>query len=199
MLRRIGSGIGVVCGFIGHTSLANAADEPFGTPGQVVISGGLAYGSESVLRATAAVDNHRWVSIMPGADIFVVRGLSMGGRVGYAKSLPSFQDEYVMREDGVTVGPSVGYALNLNDRLSLWPNLEAGFGLKWIDLETDVPFPVTRGTTISFGGALPLVFWAAPRFLLGFGPSLTRTALTANSVTTHTTRLATNAYVGGSF
>src|SRR5258708_32259644 len=69
------------------------------------------------------------VFVTPSADVFVVRGLSVGGAVAYYHSEISGGSAAL---NGISVGPRIGYDLTLGDHFSLWPVARVAYGETWL-------------------------------------------------------------------
>jgi hypothetical protein len=157
------SGLALVAG-LAVSSQAVAADEPnlnadpgsassFGQAGQMVIgqdlSGFLGYNTASEVFA---------IRLEPSADYFLQQNLSVGASalVGLA-----FGDSTAV---GLGVMARLGYALPLNERVSIWPKV--GFGIDFTH--------VTGGSDVSFvlDVNAPILFHVTPHFFVGAGPQV---------------------------
>jgi len=185
-----------VCALIANTSPAIAKEAPFGTPGQVVITNGFAFVAEHLRSGGPYPTTQTSISIVPAADFFVLPGLNLGGHIGYEKSWMTSAG-FMLTGDHARIGPSLGYAWNLNEHVSLWPNIVAGFGVSWSREQGDYLRPGARSTSVSYGGSLPLVVHVAPHFLIGFGPNAQHNAASWAGKSWRTTRLAANTFIGG--
>ena len=197
MVRRIGSGCAVVCALLAWTSVAIAKEEPFGTPGQVVITNGFAFSAERYIPDDGGLTNSS-ISLTPAADLFVLPGLSVGGHLGYARSWLTVSP-YEVTTDELMWGLNLGYAWSPLERLSLWPSVGVSFNVSWSGGNTMLGTQNQRSTGVSYGGSLPLLFHVAPHFFLGFGPIVTRYAASWGDTTQRTTRIAANTFIGGWF
>jgi hypothetical protein len=162
------------------SSVARAADEPappaFGRAGQVVISTAsqLNVGHSSYAGARGAPTPPPFTSfyVAPSADVFVVRGLSVGARVAYSHSEAAGDPGF----DSLSVGPRVGYNVPLGEHLSVWPGVGLSFGEAWFG---------TGAGNISLGVSsyVPLLYHPVSHFFVGLGPYLSREILSASTTT----------------
>ena len=135
---------------------AASAEDRFGSSGTISPSGSIGF---SYLASGGSSDY--FASLDPGAMVFVVDGLAVGGslHLSYASGPSSY---------GYGGGPSVGWNLWLGDRFSLFP--QASLRAVW--------------ATHSFGGGTarlitaqafaPVLFHVVPHFFLGAGPAVFR-------------------------
>jgi hypothetical protein len=146
----------------------------FGDAGQLVISGAA---SLSLERTTFAEGNgplpgpSTSLFIAPSADFFVLRGLTVGARFSYQHADTSGAPA----ENGLSIGPRVGYNFTLGDHFSIWPTASVTYGETWFGAGSHV-----QG--VSVGGYAPLLYHPVPHFFVGLGPNI-QASVTATSST----------------
>jgi len=103
------------------------------------------------------------LSILPAADYFIIKNLSLGGVIGV---------EYSKTGDNKTVdfqlGPRVGYDFEIGRQLSVWPKL----GLLFAHAKYKEPGNTDKNNAVQLNLFMPLMFHPAPHFFVGFGPFL---------------------------
>jgi hypothetical protein len=101
------------------------------------------------------------IVVAPSADVFVVRGLSLGGKVTYSGVYGSG----FAPVETVSTGPRVGYNLSLGERFSLWPTASVAYSMS---RESGL-----RSDAVSASGYVPVLAHLASHFFVGFGPTVT--------------------------
>jgi len=110
------------------------------------------------------------LSVLPAADYFVIKNLSVGGVIGVR-----YQKQGDAKSTSFQLGPRIGYNIELSPLLSLWPKL--GFAYSHNKTENEVTLPggqtLTNDTTnnaIAMNVFVPVMLHPAPHFFAGFGP-----------------------------
>ena len=149
----------------------------------VLFAGPLSVTSSSSERVdeSGARSSHQWkgVGLAPSVDVFVIDGLSLGGRVTAAwlssearttappgaGGLGGLQGE----SHGHTIGvaPRIGYALPLSETWAIWPRLSGG-----VDVTRQQYEGLGRTVSRTFGGELNVgvVLRLGRHALFDFGP-----------------------------
>jgi len=115
------------------------------------------------------------VSFQPSADVFVIRGLSVGGQIGYERSsirLPGQTSSF--DSSSVSLDPRVGYAIPITSGVAVWPRARMGVTLHQQTIQTPTP------RQFRFGVDAPLAVRVSDHVLLDFGPELTYAVLDSN-------------------
>jgi hypothetical protein len=191
MIRTFG-----VVAFVCVTGLAlpaRAEDKSFGTPGEVVLTNGFALS----LSHSSSETSHSTIQVNPTADVFVLRGFSVGGGPYYSRSWSTFDaaGESEISSDNVGAALRFGYAVNVHDSVSLWPNGGVSYYHWWWRSKLqDGPAASSDGSQVGVGAALPLLVHVTPSFFVGFGPGV------SHGVSDDGTRslyLSANTFMGG--
>jgi hypothetical protein len=186
-------------------STASAADRPFGTPGDIVLTNGLGLSlSHSILEpaGAAAGSRHSVVQVHPNLDAFVLPGLSLGGGPSYAHAWWRYENSggaarYRGSDDSLGIAFRVGYALNLGDRVTLWPGAAVWYSRLWSRSNVPVAPGDDRMARGGVGGDLLGLFHVTPSFFVGFGPRVTRDVYEFGGAQARSTTLQANSFVGG--
>ena len=142
---------------------AARGEERFGKRGQVVPYGGFGYAHDSSNGQTT-----NSVSVAPGAMWFFADGFAAGMQAGFSwrsGSVLSISGVIFPTPDTTTtlnLAPVVAAALPLGERLTLFPQLSAGFSWSWAG----------GGTAHGIEAEIfaPIVFTPVEHLFLGFGP-----------------------------
>jgi hypothetical protein len=148
----------------------SAFGQTFGEAGQFVVSGGTqlsaqhtSFSAPSGVQQPGATTS---IVVAPSADLFVLRGLSVGARISYQHSeLAAEPPTGNLSINALQFGPRVGFNLTLNEHLSLWPSVSAAFGHTWYGSGSD-------SDGIALGADVPLVAQLVPHFFVGLGPNV---------------------------
>jgi hypothetical protein len=150
---------------------APQATGAFGSQGQIAVSADLPFRNgapalflfhESVSMGGTSQTNF---GIAPAADYFIAPNISIGGIIGVSHGSVDLGGGYSASGTGFVIGPRVGYVVNLNDQVSLWPRLSIQYAYE----------SVSSGGTDGSLSAVPLVvdvpiLWhPASHFFLGAG------------------------------
>lgn len=156
-----------VCLALPHALVAQTKDTSrFGSAGQLSLSSGLAF----QFNWTDIEDVDAQVTqflLNPAADYFILENVSLGGEVGVefgSIKIPGAKVDNL----GVKVGPRVGYAIPLSDKLTLWPKLGLRYG--WSETKEGGLTADQHGLDINT--YVPLLYHFTNSFFLGFGPTL---------------------------
>jgi len=166
-----------------------AAPRRFADRGQLAISNDvdLSFLAQSV----SDQGGSQWtLSIAPGADYFVLRGLSVGGQVSFTRTWtktyytnlypPTTTFAMTATDDSYGIGPRVGYAIRIEDAVSLWPRLALLYGQTVASTTPAGARGTTQGSTFDVQLFAPIVWTPAGHFFLGLGPFV-QTDVTASS------------------
>ncbi len=140
--------------------------EAFGRPGQIAISNDASVGASGETNIGSTYSLY----LQPALDVFVVRGLSVGGRLTYAAfwDNPTSASAQSSSSAEYGVAPRVGYDLPFSDSFSFWPKASVSYALA-----RSSSGGVT--TTTSYVGAqliAPVLFHPVYHFYLGLGPQV---------------------------
>jgi hypothetical protein len=191
MIRTFG-----VAGFVcvgGLASPALAEEKSFGSPGEVVITNGFALS----LSHSSSEASHSTIQVNPTADVFVLRGFSVGGGPYYSRLWSTFDaaGEGESSSDALGAALRLGYAINVHDSVSLWPNAGVSYYHWWWRSKLQGgPAAGSDGSQVGLGASLPLLVHVTPSFFVGFGPGV------AHGVSDDETRslhLSANTFMGG--
>lgn len=143
----------------------------FGAQGQMAFSTDAALGFDRLTgdgrKATTTI------TIRPALDYFVIENLSIGGVIGV---------DYVKTGDDrstiFTLGPRVGYNVEVSRLLSVWPKL--GFSYQYTKQKTEEGSlgngaelsATVDNNAIALNLFAPVMLHPAPHFFAGFGPFL---------------------------
>ncbi len=146
---------------------STASAQEFGKSGQIAISSDMQFSFiyNSVSPAGGGdKSNTMYFTLQPALDYFVTDGLSIGGLVKF---------QYTKPKEGSTmdigIGPRIGYAIPLGDKLAFWPKLGFTF-----DLASQSPAgggDSVSGKKLNVGIFAPFVIMPADHFFLGIGPT----------------------------
>jgi hypothetical protein len=134
---------------------AALAEERFGVKGQFVPSGSISYTHASV-GGTSAYQ----FTLAPGLLWFPINAVALGGSVSYQHVSGLFGGS----TNSFAIGPLLGVALPLADRVALFPRVGIDFSWLW-------PAVGASGNAITLVAVAPVLFFPAPHFFLGFGPN----------------------------
>jgi hypothetical protein len=101
------------------------------------------------------------IVLAPSFDYFVVANVSVGGLFGY-----TFTKSGADKSQRFTVGPRVGYNLELTGMYSLWPRAGVSYAFSSIFEDSER----TRRQSLALNLSLPLMIHPVHAFFLGFGP-----------------------------
>jgi hypothetical protein len=140
---------------------AASAEDRFGTKGQIVPLGSIAYLHSS---------GSDLFSIAPGLFWFPIDHLALGmsARIGYATGetvVVSAGAGSTVRSTSVTslgLVPAVGGVISLGDRVALFPQGTVQFNWIW--------FSGVSQNTVDLNAFVPVIFMPVPHLFLGFGP-----------------------------
>jgi hypothetical protein len=179
----------VAAAFLAVASAVHAEDR-FGQRGQVVPFGSLSFRHTS----RGVTSNSVWVG--PGVLYFPTDSVAFGISVLYAYTQGvAFFGQTATLSPGVhSVGiePTVGAAIPMADRVSLFPR----FSMRFLK-----NMPGTGGPSLdllTLRGFAPLLFTPASHFYIGFGPEFS-TDVSTSSVTTKETGFGLATEIGGYF
>lgn len=141
----------------------------FGDKGEIAIStdAALSFGRTTQDGSPSATA----LSVLPAADVFVIRNLSIGGFLGVR-----YQKQGESKSTSFQIGPRVGYNIELMERLSVWPKL--GLSYSHTKAESDVLVDgdrlsrSTKNDALGLNLFVPVMVHPAPHFFAGFGPYL---------------------------
>ena len=133
---------------------AALAEERFGVKGQFVPSGSISYTHASV-GGTSAYQ----FTLAPGLLWFPTNAVALGASVNYQHVTGLLGGA----TNSFAIGPVLGVALPLADRVALFPRVEMDFSWLW-------PALGASGNAITLVTVAPVLFFPAPHFFLGFGP-----------------------------
>jgi hypothetical protein len=132
----------------------------FGRPGQWTFSTdtGVSISRTTISNSDGALTI---VKIEPAADYFVIENLSVGGMIGlqYTKAGNDSGTRF-------TIGPRVGYNIELSRLLSVWPKIGFSFAHTNEDAADD------KANSLALNLFAPLMVHPAEHFFAGFGPFL---------------------------
>jgi hypothetical protein len=134
---------------------AALADERFGVKGQFVPSGSISYMHASVGNASSYE-----FTLAPGLLWFPTNAVAIGGSVSYQH----FSGLFGGSTNSFALGPILGVAVPLADRIALFPRVGIDFSWLW-------PPVGASQNAITLVAVAPLLFFPAPHFFLGFGPN----------------------------
>jgi hypothetical protein len=153
----------------------HAPSRAFGRAGQIVISGasqlGFEHASYGATNGPAPQPATTSFFVAPSADLFVVRGLSVGARLEYGH----FAQTGDASGDSLSIGPRAGYAVPLGDHVSFWPDVDVSYSEGWISTGS-------RDVSVAVGVYAPVLYHPATHFFVGLGPYVTANVL-SRSVT----------------
>jgi hypothetical protein len=181
-------------------SSAAAQEKPFGTAGEIVLTHGFGLSlSHSNFESSRAKGSNSTIQLYPSADVFVLPGLSLGGGPSYSRSWGTYEmggERVSGSSDQLGGSLRVGYALNLNDRMTLWPGAAVWYSRSWS--RSDQP-AADDGRAFGGGvaGDLLALFHVTPSFFLGFGPRVMRDFTERSGERMHSTGVQANSFIGG--
>jgi hypothetical protein len=128
----------------------------------------------------------------PSADVFIVRGLSVGGSIGIERTTQTAEGvadgstlvgssvvgSGTRTTSGRNIAPRVGYAFRLTDDLVLWPRVGFGYGTSETTQSqgsTPIVIPagdVEHGETWSIGADASLLYLLGRHAALAVGPQI---------------------------
>lgn len=158
-----------------QTSADGAADA-FGGARQIAVSSDVAL---TIARATTngVPGGTTTIDLAPALDYFALKNVSVGGFIGFKYATTGDNDA-----NRFSMGPRVGYNLNLSDLVSLWPKI--GFSYARTSTTTSAIVPdagqtstttvqrTTTGSAVALNLFAPLLFHPAVHFFAGIGPFL---------------------------
>ncbi|MDB4989761.1 MAG: hypothetical protein JWN04_4939 [Myxococcaceae bacterium] len=124
-----------------------------------------AFSSDSALQIQRRTQSHTpavtSLSLAPSIDYFVIRNLSVGGVLGldYSKTGGSHALRF-------TLGPRVGYNIEISRLLSVWPKI----GVSYAHTKSDAGGGTVKGNAAALNLYAPIMIHPAPHFFAGFGP-----------------------------
>ena len=134
---------------------AAVAEERFGVKGQFVPSGSISYTHVSVANTSAYE-----ITLAPGLLWFPFNAVAVGGSVSYQHVSGLFGGS----TNSFALGPLLGVAFPLADRVALFPRVGIDFSWLW-------PPVGASQNAITLVAVAPVLFFPAPHFFLGFGPN----------------------------
>lgn len=143
---------------------AASAQEVLGEAGQIAISGDLQLQVSQTKQKPPegdAPDAETTIRIVPALDYFVVEGVSVGFTVAYL-----WQKQGDTKASGLGIGPSVGYALPLGEKLAFWPKL----GIAYLKVNAEDGEESLSGSKLMIDLFAPLAIQPAEHFFIGIGP-----------------------------
>lgn len=164
----------------------------FGDKGEIAIStdAALSFGRTTQDGAPAATT----LSVLPAADVFVVRNLSLGGFVGVR-----YQKQGEAKATSFQIGPRVGYNIELMERISVWPRIGLSYshtkGESEVVVDGDRLVRSTKNDALGLNLFAPVMVHPAPHFFAGFGPYLDTDLNGDNRATTWGFRLTVGGWV----
>jgi hypothetical protein len=129
-------------------------EERFGARGQVVPMGSISY-----THVSAGATDANIVNLAPGVLWFPTTAVALGASVRY-QHLSGF---FGGSTNGLGLEPMLGIALPLADQAALFPRVSMNFSWFW-------PGAGPSGNAITARGFVPVLFFPAPHFFIGFGP-----------------------------
>jgi hypothetical protein len=170
-------------------SASNGQTAIFGQAGQIVFSNAAQFTAEHMSFSSPSEPSQSMtgVFVTPSADVFVVRGLSVGGAVAYYHSEISGGSAAL---NGISVGPRIGYDLPLGDHFSLWSVARVAYGETWLG--------GTSSQGLSVGGYAPVLYHPVAHFFFGLGPNVSySTSVGSVAPGASTTQYGLSLTVGG--
>jgi len=168
-----------------------APPERFGDPGQLAISNDvdLSFLAQSVTDQGGS----QWtLSLAPGADYFVVRGLSIGGQVSYVRTWtktyyvevlpPTTTIATTATTDAFGIGPRVGYDIRIGDAMSIWPRVAVLYADTVASTTPAGANGSTKGSTFDVQLFAPVTWHPVPHFFAGLGPFVQTDVTASESV-----------------
>lgn len=140
----------------------------FGEHGQIAISGDMKF---NLLHESLSMNGGSNTSFLlqPALDYFVSTNVSVGGLVGIERN-----PEYPGHSTLISIGPRVGYNINIGSAASLWIRLSLTYShLSYADTNRN-----GSGWAIPLELYAPFLWHPVPHFFIGAGPFL-RTDLVA--------------------
>jgi hypothetical protein len=134
---------------------AAVAEERFSVKGQFVPSGSISYTHVSVANTSAYE-----ITLAPGLLWFPFNAVAVGGSVSYQHVSGLFGGS----TNSFALGPLLGVAFPLADRVALFPRVGIDFSWLW-------PPVGASQNAITLVAVAPVLFFPAPHFFLGFGPN----------------------------
>jgi hypothetical protein len=137
--------------------------ERFGEAGQLAISG------STVLEATHSTSTtvggqsdptSNLFFVSAGAQVFVVRGLSVGARLSFDHLATPGSPDW----SSLYLGPTLGYDVRLGDHFSFWPTAYVSYGEFWDGAGGS-------GRQFDVGAYAPLLWHPGGHVFAGFGPT----------------------------
>ena len=165
-LVAVGVGAG---GAIGGVGALGAVVMPEAAPSVSAAWFGLTSASAGVDGAPRA----KWSTARfePSVDVFVARGLSLGGAIGFEMSRVRFGElPAAFDATALSFDPRAGYAVPLGSTIALWPRIRAGITVQQSNLAR-----ASRGYRL--GADLPVVIRLARHVLVDFGPEIAYSAV----------------------
>ncbi len=195
----------------------------FGSPGVVVVTADSSLGLSSTSYGGTSNARSFYASISPGFDYFVVRNVSLGVNLEIARAytrgyIPDGLDRLLEYESTIfALGPRVGWAIPLDERVTLYPRVGAGVEhdhASQVVLTGSYPslpssvvsiqnryLPNTSAPENRTTGYLhvfvPVLFHPVPSFFVGFGPALYHGGAARTPDAGARTTLAARTVVGG--
>jgi len=132
----------------------------FAEHGQLTLSNDAAF---QVQQRAQSNGRGRAISVVlaPSFDYFVIRNVSVGGLFGY-----TFTKAGGDKSQRFSVGPRVGYNVELTGMYSFWPRI----GLSYAYSTDRQDGSAGRGSAVALNVSLPLMIHPVRSFFLGFGP-----------------------------
>ncbi len=119
----------------------------------------------------------RW-SFAPSADIFIARGISIGGLVGYARSrmhVPGFTKS--LDTNAFAIHPRIGYVVPITADVAVWPRIHGGVTAHYAALDQPAAQQYRAAVDV------PLAIRVSSHLLVDVGPEAAYTVLESQGIT----------------
>jgi len=122
----------------------------------------------------------RW-SFTPSADVFIARGLSVGGLLGYSRTSVHLPGQLASFDtNAFTIDPRIGYTIPVSSQIVVWPRVHAGITAHYGALDKPTAQQYRAGLDV------PLAIRVSSHLLVDVGPEVTYSVLEAQFGSTRT-------------
>ncbi len=139
----------------------------FGQSGQWTFSTDAALSFER--RTQSGVPSTSTLSILPAADYFIMKNLSIGGVIGVV-----YQKTGDSKATAFKLGPRVGYNIEFSRLVSFWPKIGISYSHTKNKHSTEINgqdfTSTTKNNAVQLNIFAPVMVHPASHFFVGFGP-----------------------------